>query len=51
MSISQMLTKIGLTAWQNWSDSKNWTDFAVLYKRSLRGMHTLGQESAVPIYV
>jgi hypothetical protein len=27
MSISQMLTKIRWTAWQNQSDSKNWTNF------------------------
>jgi hypothetical protein len=27
MSVSQMVTKIRRTAWQNWSDSKNQTDF------------------------
>jgi hypothetical protein len=27
MSFSWMLTKIGQTTWQNWSDSKNRTDF------------------------
>ncbi len=27
MSVIQILTKIGQTGWQNWSDSKNQTDF------------------------
>jgi hypothetical protein len=31
-----MLTKIGRTAWQNWSDSKNRTDFGCSCKRGVR---------------